>query len=81
MTSYCTLLHHVITLCTYSIAIHLYFIFCVTQAVTYEQHGYLEQAQATYELCMSKARADIAVRPAPGKLQSEMKLWEERWIR
>ncbi|KAK3867130.1 hypothetical protein Pcinc_027378 [Petrolisthes cinctipes] len=50
-------------------------------AVTYEQHGYLEQAQATYELCMSKARADIAVRPAPGKLQSEMKLWEERWIR
>ncbi|XP_068243023.1 transformation/transcription domain-associated protein isoform X3 [Palaemon carinicauda] len=50
-------------------------------AVTYEQHGFLEQAQAAYELAMSKARADIAVRPAPVKLQSEMKLWEERWIR
>lgn len=50
-------------------------------AVTYEQHGFLEQAQATYELSMSKARADMAVRPAPWKLQSEMKLWEERWIR
>ena len=52
-----------------------------SQAVTYEQHGFLEQAQAAYELAMTKARADIAVRPAPVKLHSEMKLWEERWIR
>lgn len=51
------------------------------QAVTYEQHGFLEQAQATYELSMLKAREDMAVVPAPGKLQSEMKLWEEHWIR
>ncbi|KAK7066693.1 hypothetical protein SK128_022508, partial [Halocaridina rubra] len=50
-------------------------------AVTYEQHGFLEQSQAAYELAMSKARADIAVRPSPVKLQSEMRLWEERWIR
>ncbi|XP_063882780.1 transformation/transcription domain-associated protein-like isoform X6 [Scylla paramamosain] len=50
-------------------------------AVTYEQHGFLEQAQATYELSMLKAKEDMAVVPAPGKLQSEMKLWEEHWIR
>ncbi|XP_045594313.1 transformation/transcription domain-associated protein isoform X4 [Procambarus clarkii] len=50
-------------------------------AVTHEQHGFLEQAQATYELSMSKARTDMAVRPSPGKLQSEMKLWEDRWLR
>lgn len=50
-------------------------------AVTFEQHGFLEQAQAAYELAMTKARTDMAVRPAPVKLQSEMKLWEDRWIR
>ncbi|KAB7505950.1 Transformation/transcription domain-associated protein [Armadillidium nasatum] len=50
-------------------------------AVTYEQHGFLEQAQATYELVMTKARADIAIRPAPIRLMSEMDLWEKHWIR
>ncbi|CAL4066669.1 unnamed protein product, partial [Meganyctiphanes norvegica] len=50
-------------------------------AVSYEQHGFLEQAQAAYELSMSKARADIAVRSSSVKLQSEMKLWEDRWVR
>ncbi|RXG69975.1 hypothetical protein Avbf_07008 [Armadillidium vulgare] len=48
------------------------------QAVTYEQHGFLEQAQATYELVMTKARADIAIRPAPIRLicAKELNQWE-----
>lgn len=70
--------HRTIELATLYTFPYIYFFF---QAVTYEQHGFLEQAQATYELSMFKAREDMAVVPSPGKLQSEMKLWEERWIR
>ena len=53
----------------------------IIKAVTYEQHGFLEQAQGAFELAMSKARNDIASRPAPVKLQSEHRLMEEHWIK
>ncbi|RWS15188.1 transformation/transcription domain-associated protein-like protein [Dinothrombium tinctorium] len=47
--------------------------------LAYEQQGFFEQAQAEYELAMSKARNDT--NPAPISLQSEYRLWEKHWIR
>ncbi|RWS25705.1 transformation/transcription domain-associated protein-like protein, partial [Leptotrombidium deliense] len=49
--------------------------------LSYEQQGFFEQAQAAYELAMSKARNDYNTTPAPVSLQSEYRLWEKHWIR
>lgn len=40
-------------------------------AVAYEQQGFFEQAQGTYELAMTKVRQEFANTPAPISLQSE----------
>jgi len=40
-------------------------------AVAYEQQGFFEQAQGTYELAMTKARQEFNMAPAPVSLQSE----------
>ena len=50
-------------------------------AVAYEQQGFFEQAQGTYELAMTKARQEFNTAPAPVSLQSEYRLLEEHWIR
>ena len=50
-------------------------------AICYEQQGFYEQAQGAYELAMSKYRADVATKPAPGSVMQEVRVWEEHWIR
>jgi len=42
--------------------------------VAYEQQGFFEQAQGTYELAMTKARQEFSNAPAPVSLQSEYRL-------
>lgn len=39
--------------------------------VAYEQQGFFEQAQGTYELAMTKVRQEFSNAPAPVSLQSE----------
>ena len=39
--------------------------------VAYEQQGFFEQAQGTYELAMTKVRQEFVNIPAPISLQSE----------
>ena len=43
-------------------------------AVAYEQQGFFEQAQGTYELAMTKARQEFTNAPPPVSLQSEYRL-------
>ncbi|PSN44253.1 Transcription-associated protein 1 [Blattella germanica] len=50
-------------------------------AIAYEQQGFFEQAQGAYEVAMSKLRNDFSSNPAPGHIQSELRLWEEHWVR
>ena len=50
-------------------------------AIAYEQQGFFEQAQGAYEVAMSKVRNDYNANPAPGGVQSEVRLWEDHWIR
>uniref|UniRef100_A0A6A7FXF6 Transformation/transcription domain-associated protein-like n=6 Tax=Hirondellea gigas TaxID=1518452 RepID=A0A6A7FXF6_9CRUS len=49
--------------------------------VTYEQHGFMEQAVSAYELGMSKMCAEMAVRTVPFRDNAEAKVWELHWIR
>ncbi|CAL8129543.1 unnamed protein product [Orchesella dallaii] len=49
--------------------------------ISFEQQGYYEKAQGAYELAMSKARVDFStVSPCNNQI-SEMKLWEEHWLK
>lgn len=50
-------------------------------AVALEQQGFFEQAQGAYEGAMGRARHDHAAVPASSLLQSEIRLWEEHWVR
>lgn len=50
-------------------------------AIAYEQQGFFEQAQGAYEVAMSKVHNDYSSSPAPGSVRSELRLWEEHWIR
>eukprot|EP00094_Tigriopus_californicus_P003836 TCALIF_03692-PA protein Name:"Similar to TRRAP Transformation/transcription domain-associated protein (Homo sapiens)" AED:0.01 eAED:0.01 QI:3/1/1/1/1/1/3/160/3083 len=50
-------------------------------AIAYEQQGYFEQAQGAYELAMTKYRNDHTTQPSSIKIQQEVRLWEEHWIR
>jgi len=50
-------------------------------AIAYEQQGFFEQAQGAYEVAMSKVHNDYCSSPAPGSVRSELRLWEEHWIR
>ncbi|TRZ04491.1 hypothetical protein DNTS_027557 [Danionella cerebrum] len=47
-------------------------------AIAFEQHGFFEQAQETYEKAMEKARKEHNVSPA---IFPEYQLWEDHWIR
>ncbi|XP_065098607.1 transformation/transcription domain-associated protein isoform X1 [Paramisgurnus dabryanus] len=47
-------------------------------AIAYEQHGFFEQAQETYEKAMEKARKEHNASPA---IFPEYQLWEDHWIR
>ncbi|XP_051523334.1 transformation/transcription domain-associated protein isoform X2 [Myxocyprinus asiaticus] len=47
-------------------------------AIAYEQHGFFEQAQETYEKAMEKARKELNASPA---IFPEYQLWEDHWIR
>lgn len=40
-------------------------------AIAYEQQGYFEQAQGTYELAMTKARQEYSLSPPSSSIQSE----------
>lgn len=42
--------------------------------VAFEQQGFFEQAQGTYELAMTKVRQEFNSAPAPVSLQSEYRL-------
>ena len=50
-------------------------------AITLEQQGFFEEAQASYELAMEKIKTDFASSTAPIAHKSEYMLWEKHWIR
>ncbi|KAJ9592433.1 hypothetical protein L9F63_015849, partial [Diploptera punctata] len=50
-------------------------------AIAYEQQGFFEQAQGAYEVAMSKVRNDYSSSSSPVSVQSELRLWEDHWIR
>lgn len=50
-------------------------------AIAYEQHGFFEQAQNSYEAAMTKARADHNTGSASPAVLPEYRMWEDRWIR
>ena len=49
--------------------------------VMYEQHGFMEQAAAAYEIAMNKGMAEMSARPLPFRDTAEVKLWEKHWLR
>nr|XP_039255466.1 transformation/transcription domain-associated protein-like [Styela clava] len=51
------------------------------KAIAFEQQGFFEQAQSTYESLMSQARDDHNKGPAPITNIPEYQVWEEHWIR
>ena len=50
-------------------------------AIWYENQGYYEQAKATYEGVVSRARVMHNYAPAPPTVISEYKLWEQHWMK
>uniref|UniRef100_A0A8C7DKX3 Transformation/transcription domain-associated protein n=1 Tax=Oncorhynchus kisutch TaxID=8019 RepID=A0A8C7DKX3_ONCKI len=50
-------------------------------AIAYEQHGFFEQAQESYEKAMEKARKEHERSNASPAILPEYQLWEDHWIR
>ncbi|XP_033975211.1 transformation/transcription domain-associated protein isoform X2 [Trematomus bernacchii] len=50
-------------------------------AIAYEQHGFFEQAQESYEKAMEKARKDHERSNVSPAIFPEYQLWEDHWIR
>lgn len=50
-------------------------------AIAYEQHGFFEQAQESYEKAMEKARKEHERSNASAAIFPEYQLWEDHWIR
>ncbi|XP_058013081.1 transformation/transcription domain-associated protein [Ahaetulla prasina] len=50
-------------------------------AIAYEQHGFFEQAQETYEKAMEKAKKEHERNNASPAVFPEYQLWEDHWIR
>lgn len=50
-------------------------------AVAYEQQGFFEQAQNAYEIAMVKYRQDNSMGLVPGRIQNEVNVMSEHWIR
>ncbi|XP_034070183.1 transformation/transcription domain-associated protein isoform X1 [Gymnodraco acuticeps] len=50
-------------------------------AIAYEQHGFFEQAQESYEKAMEKARKDHERTNVSPAIFPEYQLWEDHWIR
>ncbi|MBN3303926.1 TRRAP protein, partial [Amia calva] len=50
-------------------------------AIAYEQHGFFEQAQESYEKAMEKARKEHERNNASPAIFPEYQLWEDHWIR
>uniref|UniRef100_A0AAY5EIW4 Transformation/transcription domain-associated protein n=1 Tax=Electrophorus electricus TaxID=8005 RepID=A0AAY5EIW4_ELEEL len=50
-------------------------------AIAYEQHGFFEQAQETYEKAMEKARKEHERSNMSPAIFPEYQLWEDHWIR
>ena len=49
--------------------------------IAFEQQGYYEKAQGSFELAMSKAKIDFADEGCPGGIFPEFKLWEDHWLK
>lgn len=50
-------------------------------AIAYEQMGFFEEAQSTYDTAMTKFKQEVANGPASSDMVSELLLWENHWIR
>ncbi|ERE76895.1 transformation/transcription domain-associated protein [Cricetulus griseus] len=50
-------------------------------AIAYEQHGFFEQAQESYEKAMDKAKKEHERSNASPAIFPEYQLWEDHWIR
>uniref|UniRef100_W5MQE4 Transformation/transcription domain-associated protein n=1 Tax=Lepisosteus oculatus TaxID=7918 RepID=W5MQE4_LEPOC len=50
-------------------------------AIAYEQHGFFEQAQESYEKAMEKARKEHERNNASPAIFPEYQLWEDHWVR
>lgn len=50
-------------------------------AIAYEQMGFFEEAQSTYDAAMTKFKQDSTTGPTTSEMVSEILLWENHWIR
>lgn len=50
-------------------------------AIAFQQMGFFEEAQSSYDFAMAKFKQDVANGPAPFEMNSELLLWEQQWIR
>ncbi|XP_058851892.1 transformation/transcription domain-associated protein isoform X5 [Acipenser ruthenus] len=50
-------------------------------AIAYEQHGFFEQAQESYEKAMEKARKEHERSNASPAIFPEYQVWEDHWVR
>ncbi|XP_058262127.1 transformation/transcription domain-associated protein isoform X2 [Hemibagrus wyckioides] len=53
----------------------------MSTAIAYEQHGFFEQAQESYEKAMEKARKEHERTNTSPAIFPEYQLWEDHWIR
>lgn len=50
-------------------------------AIAFQQMGFFEEAQSSYDFAMAKFKQEVANGPAPFEMNSELLLWEQQWIR
>ncbi|CAH0749160.1 unnamed protein product [Diatraea saccharalis] len=50
-------------------------------AIAYEQQGFFEQAQAAYEIAMTKLKQDYSSNPSAYNMHKECDLWNQHWLK
>lgn len=50
-------------------------------AIAFEQQGFYDQAQTAYEDGMVRLKTEQPIGPLPLIVDSELRLWEDHWIR
>ncbi|XP_022821038.1 transformation/transcription domain-associated protein isoform X3 [Spodoptera litura] len=50
-------------------------------AIAYEQQGFFEQAQAAYDVAMSKLKQEYTANPSSYNMHKECTLWTQHWLK
>ncbi|XP_068621131.1 transcription-associated protein 1 isoform X2 [Battus philenor] len=50
-------------------------------AIAYEQQGFFEQAQAAYDVALTKLKQEYTVNPSSYNMHKECNLWTQHWIK